>query len=537
MTILLHFKVLHRQFCRLVCAVMVFALSGFVANAQDRSCGTDIDQQHLDLLRQRHSDLQQFSFKTNDTIYIPIVAHIIRRDNGTGGLQPGDVANELIAVNDHYAPAMVQFFLCDSIHFLNSTQYYSFQKTVDEEFTADLLDVDSVLNVYFVGRLYKVSSGGDTSELCGYSFFPPSVDRLFMDNNCSTNGSTLAHEIGHYLSLLHTHDRSFGAELVDGSNCDSAGDLFCDTPADPNLSGLVTNGCNYIGNDTDGNGDQYNPDTGNLMSYSRKSCRDHFSQEQIAAIHYSAMNDRNYLVKRVTADFTESPNTYEVFLTNHSVNAESYLWSFGDGTTSTDLDPHHVYADSGRYEICLYTSNSCKSLVYCDSIDINCSTLNAAFAYADTGVLGVSFATGLTGNYNYTWHFGDGFLSADQTPVHFYNEPGEYTVSLVLNNSCGTATETKTITVTGPPVGVSQVNMKSVQVFPNPFDEKLTVDAGNELTILSLELMDLSGKSIYVVNNLHSSRAKIDGINLASGCYLLTIQTDQGRFYTKLIKN
>ncbi len=79
-----------------------------------------------------------------------------------------------------------------------------------------------------------------------------------------------AHELGHVLGLMHTHDTAFGAELVDGSNCTTAGDLICDTPADPNLgqAGMIEYGtCNYIGTVTDANGDAYTPMTHNVMSY------------------------------------------------------------------------------------------------------------------------------------------------------------------------------------------------------------------------------------------------------------------------------
>lgn len=86
----------------------------------------------------------------------------------------------------------------------------------------------------------KVSSG-DTTSICGYAYLSGPNDRVIMDNDCGDNTSTLAHELGHYFSLLHTHSTSNGDELVDGSNCLNAGDLFCDTPADPRLSSSIVN--------------------------------------------------------------------------------------------------------------------------------------------------------------------------------------------------------------------------------------------------------------------------------------------------------
>lgn len=67
------------------------------------------------------------------------------------------------------------------------------------------------------------------------------------------------------------------------------GDGFCDTPADPNLCGRVNSStCEYLYlNDNsivDKNGDTYDPDTENIISYTPLQCMAHFSDEQIAKI-------------------------------------------------------------------------------------------------------------------------------------------------------------------------------------------------------------------------------------------------------------
>ncbi|MFT5952601.1 MAG: hypothetical protein ACI9AU_001323 [Bacteroidia bacterium] len=53
-------------------------------------------------------------------------------------------------------------------------------------------------------------------------------------------------------------------------------------------------------------------------------------------------------------DFKDS-----VVFTNKSQLATSYLWSFGDGATSTDEDTYHIYTDSADYTIVLTATNDC----------------------------------------------------------------------------------------------------------------------------------------------------------------------------------
>ncbi len=58
-------------------------------------------------------------------------------------------------------------------------------------------------------------------------------------------------------------------------------------------------------------------------------------------------------VYNLYTDFDYNINGLEVNFTNLSANADSFLWDFGDGHTSTDTNPVHQYATTGTYQVSL----------------------------------------------------------------------------------------------------------------------------------------------------------------------------------------
>ncbi|HUP11849.1 MAG TPA: hypothetical protein VM187_06550, partial [Niastella sp.] len=88
-------------------------------------------------------------------------------------------------------------------------------------------------------------------------------------------GHTSSHEAGHCLGLFHTFaTKGFGLETISGSNCDMAGDLICDTKADPYAFQSAQDNCFWDNNglyqgsceDPEGH-TNYDPPYKNIMSY------------------------------------------------------------------------------------------------------------------------------------------------------------------------------------------------------------------------------------------------------------------------------
>lgn len=329
-------------------------------------CGTQLTQKQIQLINARkRSRPATARFMAEEVSNVAITAHILRTSEGTGGLSEANLDDAIQTVNDFYVNANLSFFILGEINYIDSDDFYDFD--TDEEAALTANNVDNTVNIYFAN---SVSSG--ESLLCGYAYFSGSgadKDIILMDNGCAINGSTLPHEIGHFFDLYHTHGTTNNGttdELVDGSNCETAGDNICDTPADPNLSGVVNfETCAYEGTATDANDDEYTPDTNNIMSYSVKDCRTQFSAGQYAAIADTYANDRNYLIsKNLVADFGSNLTTIcsggSVIFSDQSISANSWSWEFPGGTpaTSDEQNPEVSYATAGTYNVTLTITNS-----------------------------------------------------------------------------------------------------------------------------------------------------------------------------------
>jgi len=63
--------------------------------------------------------------------------------------------------------------------------------------------------------------------------------------------------------------------------------------------------------------------------------------------------------KPLLVSFTVEQDEYKVNFTNQSVHADTYLWDFGDGTSSQEAHPSHEYAQSGTYTVSLTAFSPC----------------------------------------------------------------------------------------------------------------------------------------------------------------------------------
>ena len=242
------------------------------------------------------------------------------------------------------------------------------------------------------------------------------------------------------------------------------------------------------------------------------------------------------LEAKFTAEPTTAPENTMVQFTNQSTgNITSWLWDFGDGTTSIEPNPSHLYQDARTYNVSLTVTdkdgsdtetknNYIKLFVPLvpvadftkEPININApmtvqfidnSTCPATLIFHTNGTIYItSIETAPHGGITtWTWDFGDGQTSTEQNPAHTYQGPGTYTVRLTVAGPGGSdfKTEKDYIHLTMPLVPVA--NFKAT---PRSGDGPLVVQfTDNSAGHISSRLWDFGdGTTSTEKNPAHTYR-------------------------------
>lgn len=169
----------------------------------------------------------------------------------------------------------------------------------------------------------------------------------------------------------------------------------------------------------------------------------------------------NYPISEFTADYACDTLT-KVVLTNQSQGYTSCLWIFGDGTTSTDDNPTHVYPGLGTYQLQLVTYNSTTGCTDTADLTVTLFTITANFTASDTAICPGDMITlnAVTPDpllvSTYHWLIGNVIIADTSADIPFtFQAPGVYSVSLIIEDAHGcpdTVTRTNYIIVGLPDV-------------------------------------------------------------------------------------
>lgn len=154
------------------------------------------------------------------------------------------------------------------------------------------------------------------------------------------------------------------------------------------------------------------------------------------------------LVNQMQADFQVSAlgnGSYQ--FQNNSLNGNSFLWDFGDGTTSVEENPAHTYADFGNYIVTLTVFGPCGDDVFSDDLVVAVAP-TAGFSFQNTGLCApqsIQFENLSTANAtSFEWYFpgGDPATSNLESPAVTYSAAGFYDAILIAANAVGSDTFT-----------------------------------------------------------------------------------------------
>jgi gliding motility-associated-like protein len=145
-----------------------------------------------------------------------------------------------------------------------------------------------------------------------------------------------------------------------------------------------------------------------------------------------------------------------VYFVNNSVNGNAYIWNFGDGSSSTLMQPIHQYTVPGSYDVQLivYDSTGCFAP---DSVTVtvNIGAFTAGAVQPTTTICpGDSYQLDAYGGTSYSW-----------SPANVLNNPNianptatintTTTFSVIIADSCGSDTVQVTLNVNAPSVSLS----------------------------------------------------------------------------------
>jgi gliding motility-associated-like protein len=247
----------------------------------------------------------------------------------------------------------------------------------------------------------------------------------------------------------------------------------------------------------------------------------------------------------VEAQF-ETPPTgcvpYNAEFTNTSLAGQDFQWDFGDGSTSTAINPTHLYPVAGTYTITLIANDTST----CNKTDTTRQTITVAnpptanFTFSPVTPI-ENTPTSFTNQsspdaVNFVWNFGDGATLQTLTRLavtHQYNVTGTYTVCLVAINGAGC-----------PDTTCQQINAlvtDAVDV-PNAFTP-LSSDINNTVFVRGFGITKLQfiiwnrwGQKVFETNDVNIGwDGKLKGVvqPMDVYAYTLSVEFSDGKKATK----
>lgn len=174
---------------------------------------------------------------------------------------------------------------------------------------------------------------------------------------------------------------------------------------------------------------------------------------------------------------------------DESVNATGWLWEFGDGFTSTDQHPAHLYNDYGNYTITLTVTNGActhKTVRYLSVSPSDITfTADTTVACKTASIQYKSNVADPTKIVAYRWDFSNGTSSDVANPVAIYANSGTFSTRVVAIDIYGcqdTAVRSNYIRINGPTARFTATNNVGCSGITATFTDNSTSDGIHAIT-------------------------------------------------------
>ncbi len=165
--------------------------------------------------------------------------------------------------------------------------------------------------------------------------------------------------------------------------------------------------------------------------------------------------------------------------------------------------------------------------VYSNEVEITITPAPTAdFSYTIEGYE-VTFINNSTNSDDFTWNFGDGNTSTEQSPVYDYDSHGTYNLSLTASaNSCEDAIAEQSLTLNL--LSVNDVFADNyVTVYPNPSNGKFQIKfVSSDYNEIKVNIINSIGQQVFSEQIEKTNKEEITSIdltNLAKGIYQMKI--------------
>ena len=131
--------------------------------------------------------------------------------------------------------------------------------------------------------------------------------------------------------------------------------------------------------------------------------------------------------------------------------------------------------------------------------------------------------------------------STENSPQHTYATSGVYAIQLIASNLCGTDTLRATIIVDETTGTTLPDFLETLHIFPNPNDGHFLINIqGQAQSQITIGLTDVLGHEVFTKSYSFTSgqlNQSFDFQNLSSGTYLLSIDSERGKVFRKVVVN